>query len=131
MPTTVRDANVYWSSTPYIQYAQIKLNDTFKKYITKALTSERVLRTGMKPTPYQKSFEVNTGTQSHVVEFKRANKQFSFIEISLVYDKIEQHTSVYDSDNIELAATRIASVQLENLNNKYGSKQKIRPDRRT
>ena len=85
----------------------------------------------MKSTPYQKSFEVNTGTQSHVVEFKGANKQFSFIEISLVYDKIEQHTSVYDSDNIELAATRIASVQLEDLNNKYGSKQKIRPDRRT
>ena len=124
LPTTLPDANVYWSSTPYIQYAQIKQNDTFNKYITKTLTSKRVLRTGMKPTPYQKSFEVNTGTQSHVVEFKGENKQFSFIEISLVYDKIEQHTSVYDSYNIELAATTIASVQLENVNNKYGEVNK-------
>ena len=120
LPTTQRDTNIYFSSTPYIQYAQIKLNDTFNKYITKALQSKRVLRTGIKPTPYQKSFEVNVGTQSHVVEFKGANKQFSFIKISLVYDKSEQHNSVYDSYNIELAATNIASVQLENLNNKYG-----------
>ena len=37
-----------------------------------------------------------------------------------MHDKSEQHNSVYDSYNIELAATRIASVQLENLNNKYG-----------
>ena len=120
MPTTQPDANIFFTSTPYLQYAQIKLNDTFNKYITKALQSKRVLRTGIKPTPYQKTFEVNTGTQSHVVEFKGANKQFSFIEISLVHDKSEQHNSVYDSYNIELAATRIASVQLENLNNKYG-----------
>ena len=120
LPTTEPDANIFFSSTPYLQYAQIKLNDTFNKYITKALQSKRVLRTGIKPTPYQKTFEVNTGTQSHVVEFKGANKQFSFTEISLVHDKSEQHNSVYDSYNIELAATRIASVQLENLNNKYG-----------
>ena len=120
LPTTEPDANIFFSSTLNLQYAQIKLNDTFNKYIIKALQSKRVLRTGIKPTPYQKTFEVNTGTQSHVVEFKGANKQFSFIEISLVYDKSEQHNSVYDSYNIELAATRIASVQLENLNNRYG-----------
>ena len=29
LPTGDPDANVYWHSTPYIQYAQIKLNDTF------------------------------------------------------------------------------------------------------
>ena len=120
LPTTKPDANIYFSSTPYLQYAQIKLNDTFNKYITKALQSKRVLRTGIKPTPHKISFEVNTGIQSYVVEFKGANKQFSFIEISLVYDKSEQHNSVYDSYNIQLAATNIASAQLENLNNKDG-----------
>ena len=120
LPITQPDANVYWHAAPYIQYAQIKLNDTFIKYITKALRSKRVLRTGIKPIPYQKSFEVNTGTQPHVVEFKDTNKPFSFIEISLVYDKSEQHNSIYDSYNIELAATSIASMQLENLKNKYG-----------
>ena len=79
-----------------------------------------VLRTGIKPTPYQKSYEVNVGTQTNVVEFKEVNKQFSFLEISLVYDKSEQHNSVYDSYNAELAATHISSIQLENFNNKYG-----------
>ena len=120
LPTTDPDANIYWNSIPYIQYELVKLNDTFDAYLRKALQSKRILRTGIKPTPYQKSYEVNVGTQTNVVEFKGVNKQFSFLEISLVYDKSEQHNSIYDSYNAELAATHISSVQLENLNNKYG-----------
>ena len=110
LPATDPDANIYWNSIPYIQYELVKLNDTFDAYIRKALQSKRVLRTGIKPTPYQKSYEVNVGTQTNVVEFKGVNKQFSFLEISLVYDKSEQHNSVYDSYNAELAATDISSV---------------------
>ena len=120
LPTTQPDANVFYYAAPYIQYEQIKLNDTFNKDITKALQSKRVLRTGIKPTPFQKTFEVNVGSQSHVVDFKGLSKQFSFVENSLVYDKSEQHNSIYDSYNAELAATAIGSVQLKNLNNKYG-----------
>ena len=120
LPTGAPDANFYFHAIPYLQYEQIKLNDTFNKYITKAIASKRVLRTGIKPTPYQKSYEINVGSQSHVVEFKGTNKQFSFIEISLIFEKTEQHNSIYDSYNFELAATMIGSVQLENLNNKYG-----------
>ena len=120
LPTGDPDANVYFASMPYIQYEIFKLNDTFDAYLRKALQSKRVLRTGIKPSPYQKTYEINTGTQSAVVEFKGVNKQFSFLEISLVYDKSEQHNSVYDSYNAELAATHISPVQLENLNNKYG-----------
>ena len=120
LATTDPDANIYWNSIPYIQYELVKLNDTFDAYLRKTLQSKRVLRTGIKPTPYQKSYEVTVGTQTNVVEFKGVNKQFSFLEISLVYDKSEQHNSVYDSYNAQLAATHISSVQLENLNNKYG-----------
>ena len=120
LPTGDPDANIYWNSILYMQYELVKLNGTFDKYITKALQSKRVLRTGINPTPYQKPYKVNIGTQSHVIEFKGLNKQFSFLEISLVYDKSEQHNSIYDSYNTELAATNTASVQLENLNNKYG-----------
>ena len=104
---------------PYIEYEEIKLNDTFNKYVTKALQSKWVLRTSIKPTPFQKIYEVNVGTQSHIVEFNGANKHFSLVEISLVYDKSEQHNTIYDSYNAEVAATVVASVQLENLNNKY------------
>ena len=120
MPTDAPDANVFFHAIPYLQYEQIKLNDTFNKCIAKAIQSKRVLRTGIKPTPHQKSYEINVGSQSHVVEFKGTNKQFSFIEISLVFDKSEQHNNVYDSCNFELAATSMRSIQLENLNNKYG-----------
>ena len=120
LPTTGPDANIYFSSTPYLQYELFKLNDAFDAYLRKVLQSKRVLRTGIKPTPHQKSFEINVGTHTNVVEFKGVNKQFSFLEISLVYDKSEQHNSVYDSYNAELAATLISTVQLENLNNKYG-----------
>ena len=120
LPTTDPDAKVYFNSTPYIQYEIFKLNDTYDAYLRKALQSKRVLRTGIKPSPYQKTYEINTRTQTAVIEFKGVNKQFSFLEISLVYDKSEQHNSVYDSYNAELAATQIGSIQLENLNNKYG-----------
>ena len=53
LPTTDPDANVYFNSTPYIQYEIFKLNDTFVAYLRKALQSKRVLRTGIKPSPYQ------------------------------------------------------------------------------
>ena len=99
LPTGQPDANIFFHGTPYIRYEQIKLNDTFNKYLTKALQSKRVLRTGIKPISFQKTFEFNTGIQSYIVEFKGTNKQFSFIEISLVYDKSEQHNTIYDSYN--------------------------------
>ena len=37
--------------------------------------------------------------QSYAMDFKGSNKQFSFMEISLVYDKSNEHTSAYDSYN--------------------------------
>ena len=74
VPTTKPHANIYFHGTPYIQYEQIKLNDTFNKYVTKGLQSKRVLRTGIKPMPFQKTYEINTGIQSHIVEFKGAKK---------------------------------------------------------
>ena len=91
IPTTQPDADIYFYNTPYIQYEEIKLNNTFSEYVTKALQSKWVLRTSIKPTPFQKTYEINVGTQSHIVEFNGANKHFSFVEISLVYDKSEQH----------------------------------------
>ena len=52
LPTTAPDANIYFYAIPWLQYEQIKLNDTFQKYVKKK-NSKRVLRT--KPTPIQKS----------------------------------------------------------------------------
>lgn len=41
----------------------------------------------IKETLYQKSYKINTGVQSFTVDFRDANKDFSFLEMSLVYDK--------------------------------------------
>ena len=83
------------------------------------MLSEHVLGTGIKPTPYQKSFELVSGTESRIVNFQVANKQFSFLSISLVYDKSDQHRSICDSYNAELASTKIKSIKLENASNPY------------
>ena len=81
---------------------------------------EHVLTTGIKPTPYQKSFKLVSGTESCAVDFTGANKQLSFFAISLVYDKSGQHRSIYNSYNAELVNTKINSITLENASNIYG-----------
>ena len=68
-----------------------------------------------------KSFELVVGTESGVVNLQAANKQFSSLTISLVYDKSDQHRSVYDSYNTELGSTKIKSVELKNASNTYSS----------
>ena len=78
------------------------------------------------PSPYLKTYEINTGIQSQVVELKGANKQFSFLELSSVYDKSDQHNTLYDRYNDELAATFVASIKLENANNNYSIPNKIK-----
>ena len=120
LPTDAPDASPYFFATPYLMYEQLTLSETFHKYISKIINSKRVLRTGIQKTPMQKTYEINVGSQSHVVDFTGASRQFSFIEIGLTFDKSEQHNNPYDSYNFELAATMIGSVQLENLNNRYG-----------
>ena len=58
------------------------------------MLSERVLITGIKPTLYQKSFELVIGTESRVLNIQAANKQFSFFTISLVFDRSDQQVSM-------------------------------------
>ena len=109
-------------------YEQLKLDDNYRTYLEGVELSERVLRTGIKPTPYQKSFELLVGTESRVVNFQAANKHFAFLTILLVHDRSDQHRSAYDSYNKELASTKIKSVQLENVSNTYSSFNTVKFD---
>ena len=95
------------------------------------MISEDVLRTGIEPTPYQKPFKLVTGTQSRVANFQGANKQFSFLSISFVYDKSNQNRSIYDSYYAKLASTKIKSIKLENASNTYRSFNSIKFDTMT
>ena len=56
--------------------------------------------------PYQQSFEINVGSQNLVVNFVGANGQFAFLELSLFYDKNDQHKTIYDSYNVEVATQK-------------------------
>ena len=70
---------------------------------------------GTQETPLQKTYEVSTGQDSIDIDFLGANRQFDWIELSLVYDKRDKHTTIYDSCNHELAVKRIKSVRISNL----------------
>lgn len=48
-------------------YEQLKLDDNYRTYLKGVMLSERILRTGIKPTLYQKIFELVVGTESRII----------------------------------------------------------------
>ena len=75
-PLVTVDADIVLTSAPYVQYEQIELDPNFRAHLEITLTANSFLRTGIQKTPYQKTFEINVGSQSHVIDFMGANKQF-------------------------------------------------------
>ena len=70
-------------------------------------------------SPYQQSFEINIGTQSLNVKFRGLNKQIEWLEISLVFEKSDQHQTVYDRYDVELAAKYVQLLASENASTTY------------
>ena len=85
-PTTP-DVQIVLLKAPMIQYEQLALNTNFRQYLETILFCARVLRMGVQKTPYQKTYELQVGSQDFTVDFQGANRQFDWIEISLVYKK--------------------------------------------
>ena len=83
------------------------------------------MRTGIQRTPYQKSYELVTGSQSRTIDFNNAYKQFSFLEVSLVFDRSDKHLSIY---NFSVAATQIKSIKLQNASNTYSEFNTVKFD---
>ena len=77
--------NIY--DRPFILYQEINLTKNADLYFTGILRSETALRQGVLPAPYQQEFEVGVGTQSYTCTFKGAQRQFDWLEISVVYDR--------------------------------------------
>ena len=98
------DAQITFIDMPYVSYSQITLDDNFLGYFSGILRSRGALRTGLTSSPYQQRFEINIGTQSLKVNFRGLNKQIEWLEIYLVFDKSDQHQTVYESYDVELAA---------------------------
>ena len=72
---------------PFVQYEQILLDKNFRQHLETILVSEKILRMGAQKRPIQKTYEIQKGSDSLSVEFLGANRQFDWIEISIVPDK--------------------------------------------
>ena len=57
-----------------------------------------------------------------------SNREFHWIEISLVFDKSDKHTTIYVSHNVELVAEHIKSVKLSNFTEIYSLTNEKRYD---
>lgn len=83
------------------------------------MVSKKILWIGTQKTSLQKTYEINVGQDSIDVEFLGADRQFDWLEISLVHDKTEKHTTIYDSYSREMAAQEIKSLKLNNFTEVY------------
>ena len=74
---------------------------------------------GAQKTPIQKTYEIKQGSDSLNVEFLGANRLFDWLEISIVNDKSDKHSTIYDSYNRELDAQKMKSLQFSNFTEIY------------
>ena len=113
------DAEIIFTRAPFIQYEQILLDKNFRQHLETIMVSKKILRMGAQKAPIQKTYEIQKDSDSLNVEFLGSNRQFAWIEISIVPDKSDKHTTIYDSYNREMAAQLIKTLQLSNFTEIY------------
>ena len=97
----VPDAQIVFVRVSYLQYEQILLKKNFRQYHQTIMLSSKVFTMGIQKTPCQKTNELQAGSQEFTVDFKGCDRQFDWLEISLLYDKSDKHLTIYDSYNAE------------------------------
>ena len=113
------DAEIIFTRASFIQYEQILLDKDFRQHLETIMVSKKILRIGAQKTAIQKTYEIQKGSESLNVEFLGANRQFDWIEISIVPDKSDKHKTIYDSYNREMAAQLIKTLKLTNFTELY------------
>ena len=83
---------------------------------------------GVQKTPYQKTYELQVGFQNFTVDFQGANRQFDWIEISLVYDESDKHLAAYEGDMEESASKFIKSIEFASISDQYSSTNTLKFD---
>ena len=122
------DAKIIIDSTLYLLYYQFDSDDVYRTYFKSAMISENLFRTGIRKTPLQENYELVAGPQSKTITFNNKFKQFSFLEISLVFDRSDHHLSIYDSYNSEVAVTKIKAIKLQIASNTYSKFNTVKFD---
>ena len=113
------DAEIIFTRAPFIQYEQILIDKNFRQHLETIMVSKKILRMGAQKAPIQKTYEIQKDSDSLNVEFLGSNRQFDWIEISIVPDKSDKHTTIYDSYNREIAAQLMKTLQLSNFTEIY------------
>ena len=93
------------------------------------MVSKKILRMGAQKTPTQKTYEINVGQDSLDIDFLGLQRQFDWLELSIVYNKSDKHATIYNSYNTKLAAKTIKSVKLSNFIEIYSLTDKKKYDR--
>ena len=93
------DIEILFTQAPFVQYEQILLDKNFRQHLETIMVSKKIIRMGAQKTPIQKTYEIKQGSDSLNIEFLGANRQFDGIQISIVDDKSDKHTTIYDSYN--------------------------------
>ena len=73
---------------------KLLLDKNFTQHLETIIVSKKPLRMGAQKTPMQKTCEIQKGSDSLSVEFLGANRQFDWIEISIVPDKSDKHANL-------------------------------------
>ena len=93
------------------------LDKNFRQHLETIMVSKKILRIGAQKTPIQKTFEIQTGSDSLNVKF--SNRQFDWLEISMVLEESDKHTTISDNYNREMAAQLVKTLQMSNFTEIY------------
>ena len=74
---------------------------------------------GTQKTSIQNLYEINIGQDSLDIDVLGANRQFEWIELSLVYDKSDKQTIIFDSYNVQMTSAIVKLVKLTNFTEIY------------
>ena len=114
-------AQIVFVRAPYLQYEQILLTKNFRQYLETIMLSSKVLKMGIQKTSYQKTYRLHAGSQEFTVDFKACQRQFDWLEISLLCDKSNKQLTIYESYNAEDAARMIKKIELSNISDAYSA----------
>ena len=76
---------------------------------------QKNIKNGSSKNTSTKTYEISKGQDSLNVEFLGSNRQFDWLELSIVSEQSDKHTTIYDSYNREIAAQVIKSLKLANF----------------
>ena len=96
------DAKIIFTNVPFIQYEQLLLDKNFRQYLETIMVSKKILRMEAQKTAIQKTCQIGIGSDSINIDFLGANRQFDWLEISLIYDKSDKHRIIYTATKSNL-----------------------------